>query len=81
MNALKSHIGRSVVSPRVRDIVSPTAFAILPEYFIDKLSAEEREDRLQAYRKSFEEARRKARVKDGAKLKGWFDIFDNGAGI
>lgn len=66
---------------KIEERVSPTAFAILPEYFIDKLSAEERESRLIAYRRAFEEARRRAKAPQGAKLQGWFDLFEAGGGI
>lgn len=66
---------------RIEDRVTPTAFAILPEYFIDRLSSEERENRLHSYKKAFEEAKRKAKSPQGARLKGWFDLFEAGAGI
>ena len=82
MNARHSSLENIYASsPRIEEGVTPTAFAILPEYFIDKLSVEEREKRIESYKLAFADAKRKARTRPGIRLKGWFDLFDAGGGI
>ncbi len=54
------------------------AFEIVPEYFWDKLSEDEKAKRLESYRTTFERAKTRVLARKNAKPEFWFDF---GGGI